>query len=172
MKKHIIILSAFAAALLLLPCCKKDQDTVAESSKFTIKAEMEKPTPDSGEKTHLGPTDNNGKTPILWSEEDHIGLFDGTNRFDFALETGENTASAHFGCQGQPNPTASAYCAFYPIGMNPTAQLSNGSYTVTFQLPQTQTYRKPDNGTHYFKKLKSNTGTLGMNVNYIIRFKE
>ena len=28
------------------------------------------------------------------------------------------------------------------------------------------------NGTHYFKKLKSNTGTLGMNVNYIIRFKE
>lgn len=147
MKKHIIILSAFAAALLLLPCCKKDQDTVAESSKFTIKAEMEKPTPDSGEKTHLGPTDNGKKTPILWSEEDHIGLFDGTSRFDFALETGENTASAHFGCQGQPNLTASAYCAFYPIGMNPTARLSNGSYTVTFQLPQTQTYRKPDDGT-------------------------
>lgn len=107
---------------------------------------MEKPTPDSGEKTHLGPTDN-GKTPILWSKDDHIGLFDGTSRLDFALESGENTASAHFGCQGLP-ATASAYCAFYPIDMNPTAQLSNGSYTVTFQLPQTQTYRKPaDDGT-------------------------
>ena len=140
MKKHFMTLSVLAAALLLLPCCKKDQDTVAESEKFTIKAEMEKPTPDSGEKTHLGPTDN-GKTPILWSKDDHIGLFDGNSRLDFALESGENTASAHFGCQGYP-ATASAYCAFYPIGMNPTAQLSNGSYTVTFQLPQTQTYRK------------------------------
>ena len=146
MKKHFMILSAFAAALLLLPCCKKDQDTVAESEKFTIKAEMEKPTPDSGEKTHLGPTDN-GKTPILWSKDDHIGLFDGTSRLDFALESGENTASANFGCQGHP-ATASAYCAFYPIDMNPTAQLDNSSYTVTFQLPQTQTYRKPaDDGT-------------------------
>lgn len=150
MKKHFMILSAFAAALLLLPCCSKNQDLdlVGGSNNFIIhiKAEMEKPTPDSGEKTHLGPTDN-GKTPILWSKDDHIGLFDGTSRLDFALESGENTASANFGCQGHP-ATASAYCAFYPIDMNPTAQLNNDSYTVNFQLPQTQTYRKPaDDGT-------------------------
>lgn len=150
MKKHFMILSAFAAALLLLPCCSKNQDLdlVGGSNNFIIhiKAEMEKPTPDSGEKTHLGPTDN-GKTPILWSKDDHIGLFDGTSRLDFALESGENTASANFGCSEHP-ATASAYCAFYPTGMEPTAQLDNGSYTVTFQLPQTQTYRKPaDDGT-------------------------
>ena len=149
MKKHFMTFSVLAAALLLLPCCSKDQnpDLVGGSNNFIIhiKAEMEKPTPDSGEKTHLGPTDN-GKTPILWSKDDHIGLFDGTSRLDFALESGENTASANFGCQGHP-ATASAYCAFYPIDMNPTAQLDNSSYTVTFQLPQTQTYRKPADDT-------------------------
>lgn len=150
MKKHFMTFSVLAAALLLLPCCSKDQnpDLVGGSNNFiiNIKAEMEKTAPDSGEKTHLGPTDN-GKTPILWSKDDHISLFDGTNRLDFALESGENTASANFGCQGHP-ATASAYCAFYPIDMNPTAQLDNSSYTVTFQLPQTQTYRKPaDDGT-------------------------
>ena len=151
MKKHFMTLSALAAALLLLPCCSKDQDLdlVGGGNNFIIhiKAEVEKLNPDSGEKTHIGPTDN-GKTPILWSKDDHISLFDGTNRLDFALESGENTASANFGCQGYLNATANAYCAFYPTGMEPTAQLDNGSYTVTFQLPQTQTYRKPaDEGT-------------------------
>lgn len=150
MKKHILTLSVLAAALLLLPCCSKDQnpDLVGGSNNFiiNIKAEMEKPTPDSGEKTHLGPTDN-GKTPILWSKDDHISLFDGTSTLDFALESGENTASANFSCQGHLDATASAYCAFYPIDMNPTAQLNNDSYTVTFQLPQTQNRKPADDGT-------------------------
>lgn len=152
MKKHFMTFSVLAAALLLLPCCSKDQDPdpdlVGGSNKsiINIKAEMEKTTPDSGEKTHLGSTDN-GKTPILWSKDDHISLFDGTNRLDFALESGENTASANFSCQGYLDATASAYCAFYPTGMEPTAQLDNGSYTVTFTLPQTQTYRKLADGT-------------------------
>ena len=151
MKKHFKTLSALAAALLLLPCCSKDQDLdlVGGGNNFIIhiKAEVEKLNPDSDEKTHIGPTDN-GKTPLLWSKDDHISLFDGTNRLDFALESGENTASANFGCQGYLNATANAYCAFYPTGMEPTAQLDNGSYTVTFTLPQTQTYRKPaEDGT-------------------------
>lgn len=151
MKKHFMTLSALAAALLLLPCCSKDQDLdlVGGGNNFIIhiKAEVEKLNPDSGEKTHIGPTDN-GKTPLLWSKGDHIDLFDGISRLDFALESGENSTSANFGCQGYLNATASAYCAFYPIGMNPTVQLNDSSYTVTFQLPQTQTYRKPaDDGT-------------------------
>ena len=141
MKKHILTLSALAVAFLLLPCCQKVQSPVAESENFTIKAEMESPNLDSGEKTHLGPTDNE-KTPILWSKDDNICLFDGYSKLEFRLETGENTESASFSCPQHP-ATTDAYCAFYPIVMGPSAQLYDGSYAVTFSLPQTQTYRKP-----------------------------
>ena len=113
MKKHFMTLSAFAAALLLLPCCSKDQDLdlVGGGNNFIIhiKAEVEKLNPDSGEKTHIGPTDN-GKTPLLWSKDDHISLFDGTNRLDFALESGENTSNARFTTLASPFESNN-YCA-------------------------------------------------------------
>lgn len=138
MKKNIMILSALAAVLMLLPSCKKDKDQVI------IRSEMKSPSLNNGAKTYLGPT-TDGQTPILWDKNDHIGVFDGVNRYEFELESGENTSNARFTTLASPFESNN-YCAIYPTGMNPTAELNNDSYTVTFYLPQMQTYQKPLNG--------------------------
>ena len=152
MKKNFMILTVLAAALVMLPCCKKDKNTSADENgaKYIIKAEMDCPNYNGGEKTHLGPT-TDGQTPILWSANDHLALFDGENRYDFALENGTNTTSANFSCSQTPSETE-AYCAFYPYDPNaeeslkPTAVRNGNDYTVTFNLPSEQTYLAPVDG--------------------------
>lgn len=152
MKKNFMILTVLAAALVMLPCCKKDKNTSADENgaKYIIKAEMDCPNYNGSEKTHLGPT-TDGQTPILWSANDHLALFDGTNRYDFALEDGTNTTSANFSCSQTPSET-DAYCAFYPYdpnaeeSLNPTAVRNGNDYTVTFNLPSEQTYLAPVSG--------------------------
>ena len=150
MKKNFMILTVLAAALVMLPCCKKDKNTSADENgaKYTIKAEMDCPNYNGGEKTHLGPT-TDGQTPILWSANDHLALFDGENRYDFALKNGTNTTIADFSCSQTPSETE-AYCAFYPYDPNaevkPTAVRNGNNYTVTFNLPSEQTYLAPVDG--------------------------
>ncbi len=138
MKKNITILSVLVGALLLLPCCKKSKEQVI------IRSEMKSPTLNSGERTYLGPTAD-GQTHILWDKSDHIGVFDGTNRYEFELESGENTSNAQFVTLATPFES-DAYCAICPTGMNPMAQRNGNNYTVTFYLPQTQVYQNPING--------------------------
>lgn len=141
MKKSIMILSVFATALMLLPCCKEDNDDLVY-----IRSKMESAALSSSAKTYLGPTAD-GQTPILWDRADHIGVFDGDKRYEFELESGANTTSAQFTTLARPSDTIDPpYCAIYPTWGNPTAERNGDSYTVTFYLPKEQTYREPING--------------------------
>ncbi len=150
MKRNFMILTVLAAALVMLPCCKKEKDTAAgeNDARYTIKAKMESPSFDSGEKTHLGQT-LSSETPVLWSTNDHIAVFGEESSYtcDLALTEGAGTSIGQFSGPNPPLPS-SAYCAFYPYSPIVYALYDEDDYkyTVTFPLPSEQVYQPPMNG--------------------------
>ncbi len=154
MKRNFMILTVLAAALVMLPCCKKDNNTAADENgaKYTINVEMDGPSCDGGEKTHLGPLDMSGQTPVYWSDNDNLAVFDGLRRYNFTLTSGKGQDIGRFSSD-YALAANSVYCAFYPYypdgddNLKPEASLNGNAYTMTFNLPQQQTYQAPVNGT-------------------------
>ena len=135
---------------LAMVSCKKDKDT-DNGEKITIYATMDSPTTGGG-RTHLGPTTNNF-TPTYWSAGDEVAVFSGSEKKAFTLTGGADTPDATFA--GEAPASNTAYCAFYPNtgSGNLSATQSGSSYTVTYALPYTQTYKAPVNGNPTFNDM-------------------
>ncbi len=150
MKKSFMILAVLAMSALAMVSCKKDKDT-DNGEKITIYATMDSPTTGGG-RTHLGPTTNNF-TPTYWSAGDEVAVFSGSEKKAFTLTGGADTPDATFA--GEAPASNTAYCAFYPNtgSGNLSATQSGSSYTVTYALPYTQTYKAPVNGNPTFNDM-------------------
>ena len=150
MKKSFMILAVLAMSALAMVSCKKDKDT-DNGEKITIYATMDSPTTGGG-RTHLGPTTNNF-TPTYWSAGDDVAVFSGSEKKAFTLTGGADTPDATFA--GEAPASNTAYCAFYPNtgSGNLSATQSGSTYTVTYALPYTQTYKAPVNGNPTFNDM-------------------
>ena len=157
MKKVLYNISAalFAAAMIFTAasCSKQETPNLPEEPKaetITLSASME--IPDSDTKTTLGQNNT-----VLWSEEDPISVFFGTNttNCEFTLVGTGGSASGSF--TGTASETSNTIYAVYPH--NPHYNTINGS-TISLVLPVGQ-YYNPNGFDDYMNTAVAYTTTGG-----------
>lgn len=139
MKKMIDI---FAAALVMLAAAGCEKSEALPNNPVKEKITLSASINNRATKTALGATEN-GKYPVLWSEDDAIAVIQGEKIFKFTISEGAGTVNGTFslvetdGCgSAEEFEVDSEIKAFYPFE---GVTLSDGN--INYKVPSVQQYQ-------------------------------
>lgn len=144
-RKYFKLLVIGTMATAMLASCNKNNGTEGNAPENGFRATIEQPAGNgNGSRTHIDPDwANDASTDIMWTAQDLIKVANGNGTvLNYQITEGENTANGTF-YTGEPHETffVPNYTAIYPASNAEGTANSISGTMVTFNVPQTQTYR-------------------------------